>query len=816
MVNCKEIIERYLYEFYTSIIEERAIIAIEDGLKPIQRKLLYSFWEDGRSSNKPFTKSVISAGSVLKYSPHGDASAYDSAVNMSCYMNNIPLLTMHGGNRSIYGLKASKPRYTELRLSKFSEDVLLDKIDKKYNSVDYMLNFDESREEPAVLPSKIPNFLLNGNIGIVGGFMSSILPHSLNLICDKTIQYIKNPTIDLNEFIKDLVPSFPTGGTIINTDAVKQSYTIPSNIKNKSSGVCILRGKVKYDEKKNYISIYEIPYYSTTEKILEQIKEIIKKGNLQEIKSIKNLSADGLIDIRLYLKNGVDENAVIGKLYKLTGLQDSIPIVNIMLHKGKLKIYNDVKEMLADWLEFRINTIKRISNNQIKDLNYQKHIKEGLEIVCSNPKNIDILLSIVRNPKLTEEQIYNKVQKQFDLSSKQTEYILSTKIVKLSTVSIKTLQQEISDLKKEIQSIIKFISNENNIKKRIIEELTEIKKKYGKLLYNFETEYENINMENNIEDTIADENFVLMLTKQNYLKKIKTTNIKTQKRSGMGSSVGKLKDGDCPMNITLANSKDWIFLFTENGYMFRYKCYDLPATENINNLGKLITGLTNNTKIVSMIAVSDEELKSDNSGLLILTSQGRFKITMLSDFNSNFKSIIAAKLAEDDIILNVYKVDTTKPSDILVSSTDGHVARINIEEVPILSRVTQGSLAFNYKFREKGRKVLGCEIITSEDEELLFIYSNGLAKRCKLDQFPIVNRGSLGVLTGIREGSELVKCLSYSDDNDVVSVISKKKNITVKLNEIPITKRQAYGSILQKFNDDEIVDAVILDSNNIK
>jgi len=823
-MNAVNLLNGYMKDYYEELLKNRAVIALEDGLKPVQRRLLYSFWEKGYTSGKPFVKSVISVGSVLRYNPHSDSAAYDAAVNMSCFMNTVPLLELHGGNKTIYGSPASANRYTEMRTSKFSEFVLLDKVAKEYNSVNYIPNFDESLLEPEYLPSKFPVFLLNGTLGLAGGFMCSMLPHSIKTITEKTIQLIDNPDIDLDELVEGFLPTFPTGGILANTSVVKNSYKIPASIENVTNGTLIARAKMEYIEKSNMIRIYELPYYITTDKITDAIKLCIKENTIPEIASVKDLSAGGKVSIEVRLKRGTDENSVMGKLYSNTPCQNSVPIVNIMTYKGKLKIYNNVKEMLLDWIQFRIQTVKRIHNQTIKDLTYDLHIKEGIDIVCSNPKNIDKLLEIVRNPKYTNEQIIEKVKTTFKLSDIQTEYIVNNKIINLSRININDLKKQIKDLNQKIDNEIEFMSDNKNITESIKNEILKVNEKFGKLKFNgnnFTTEYQEVNFNSKaiIEERIPDENYILILTKFGFLKKIKVNGIKSQVRRGVGDSLGKFKEGDSPMCNMVCNSKDNIFLFTEDGYVYRYKCYNLPSSDNINNYGKIITQLVGDKKIISIVALSDESFNDDNLAFITLSKNGKLKASMLSEFVGSRNVLMAAKILEGDslkFVTTCNMLDITNKY-IVITNKSGYVIRNHVSEIRIGKRITVGNDSFNQaSMKEKGREVLSCEIVEG-DQDIIFVYSNGLAKRCSVEEFPVHKFRTIGVKTGVQEGSELVSAISYSNENDVISVMSNKKSINIRISDIPMVKRAAYGSKTKKLEDGEyIVDATLLDGENIE
>jgi len=821
-MNVINLLNDYMKDYYKEIIEKRALIAIEDGLKPIHRKILYSFHERGYTSNKSFVKSVISSGSVLRYHPHGDSSAYDAAVNMSCYMNNVPLLELHGGNRTIYGSSSSAPRYTELRTSKFSDIVLLDKVDRRYNSVNYVPNFDESLLEPEYLPAKFPVFLLNGTLGIAGGFMCSILPHSIKTICHITKMILEYPDTNLSTLLINLKPTFPTGGEIVNIAEVEKSYRTPSNIENKSSGKCIIRAKMEYVEKGNYIKIYEVPYYITTDKIVDDIKRCIKEKIIEDITAIKDFSAKGKIDIRVYIKRGSDENAIIAKLYSNTCCQNTIPIVNIMTHNGKIKIYNNVKEMLEDWIEFRIKTIKRIHNEEIKNLNYDKHIKEGLMKICSKSSNIDKLIKIVRDKTKTKEEIFVEVKETFDLSDKQTEYILVTKLINLSNVSIKDLEKEIKTLTIEINDEVEFMSSEKNIKKSIIQDLDMIEKTFGDKKYNgndFTTTYSNINLDKKtiIEDSIEDEDFIMLLTKKGFLKKIKIDNkIKSQKRYGTGDGLGKFKEGDRPAFNFTANSKDYILLFTEDGWCYRYKTYELP-TASKESIGKTVLGFTENKKVVSMLALTPEEFNDDNYAIITLSKNGKIKATPIQEFVSSFNKLIAVKLLENDslkFVTYTSLLDITDKS-IFITTKEGKVLRSELSNVPVRGRTTIGNDTFQQSVLDD-INILSCEVVDN-NQNVIFLYSNGLIKKCSINEFPSVNLRTKGVITGIKDNSTLVSCMSYTNENDIISVISNKKSINIRISEIPLVRRVAYGNRCKKLEENEkIVDGTIMSGEGIK
>lgn len=834
----KELLNGYMLEYYNEVLCNRSVPAIEDGLKPVQRKMLYAFNEKGYYSNKPFPKSAISVASVLYYSPHGDASAYDAAVNMSSYNNNAKLLDFEGGAKNIYGCNASAPRYTHLRLSKFSEDVLLDKVEERFNSVDYVPNFDQSKTEPRVLPSKMPVFLLNGILGLGTGFNSNILPHSIELVCDKTIQLIKNPDISIDEFIKDFLPEFPTGGLVCNKAEVIRSYKTPATIENKTSGKVVIRAKYTYDKKENSVKIYEIPYNTTTDDIIEGIKESIPKTdkemkdqskNLVEIRNIKNRCSKGIIDIRIYLKANVDVDAFMIKMFsnKATCLQKTYPIINILTLDGKLKIYNNVKEMINDWITFRVSTIKRIHNQMIKNYNYELHIKKGILKVCEKPENVDLFLKIVRNPKYDDQQIFDKVMNTFELSTKQTDYLLDLKTRKLSTVSIKTLKEDIKNLTKLIADEIKFISDDKIILKEIIKELEEIKandkkNKYGKKSI-FHTEFSAEDVSKfTIADSVEDKDCIVILTKNNYLKRVELydengkSSIKVQGRYGTGLNLGKMKDGDIPIANMIVNNKDTIFIFTSNGYSYKYKAYELPKINSLKNLGSNISELVEGNKIVSMVSFKDSEIKKGD-GFVFLTKYGKIKFVEISNFTENrFSKLKCVKFGmepdtNDDELLHVIKV-SKKDKEIFVTNKAGFVIKSDMENVPNLGRVTWGKNSFNNKStKDRGREILNCQAINDKVKGFIFIYSNGLGKRCTVDEFSNTNIGTIGVLTGIKEGSQMVACIPYEDDEGVLNIISNKGMITIKVKTIKELKRQSQGLRLKKLEDDEyIIDAVLI------
>ena len=793
--------ESYLHDYYQEILEGRSLPDVTDGLKLIHRRILYSMLKSGFTSSKNYTKCAYVAGSVLRYHPHGDTSVYDAMCNMSTtWGNNIPLLDFHGNLKSIYGTPSAASRYTEVRLSKFSEDNLLSDINE--GIIDFIPSFDESTVEPKNLPAKLPLIFLNGYYGIAAGFASSILPHSLDTVVRKAIQLINEPDIDIKDYVEDFLPTFPSGGKIININAVKQAYSRPY-MKNNSK--VVIRATIEKDYDKSILRIIEIPFYKTTDQIEESIKSAVKNETLKGIKNIKNLSAKGKINIELNVNSNYNIDLVENDLYKYTACQTSIPIIHILTYCGKLKIYNNVKEIMQDWIDYRILTVKRIKNDIIRKLNYRIHIIDGLLIALDD---IDNVIKIIKTGK-SREDIVNTLIKKYDLSKVQADYIVDTKLIKINNLEIKDLKAERDGLYNNMIDETKYISDPRMIKKYIIEELTNINKKYsGKFITN--TLYDDIDMnEESIVENIKDEDFMLILTKKNYLKKIPLDTIRVQKRGTAGRGIGKIKEDDTIRTILTVNSKDNLLISTASGKCYIKKCYEFEST-NLTTFGKNISHLFNDDTVVSITPVDKKDLTNENNALLICTKLGHIKTTPINQFaNIRQSGIILTKLNEGDEVIFVNRVNLKdKNTKVLVCNNDGKYIMVNINTIGCMNRTTFGNQIFKSSEISKKKYIISCNIINKNSLGVFLLTKSGLGKRVLIDELNTsVGRLLKGnLMIRFKDNKDLlVSCIEYSNEEDTITVVSNKSVNKIVLNQVPISKRPAYGCRIKKLDKGEYI-----------
>lgn len=805
----KELVEENIADYYQEIILNRAVPDIRDSLKPIQRKIIYSMAEKNFASNRDFVKCAKVVGNVIgDYSPHGDASTYDALVGLTKdWMNNQNLLDPHGSFGTIYGNPASAMRYTEIRLNKFSEEVLLDNLND--NSVDFIPNFDNTKEEPSLLPCKFPLILVNGSFGIAGGYMTSIPTHNTEDIVNKTIELIKNPNISVEEFAKDLMPSFPTGGIICNPKSVYLAYTDQEKaLKNKKSNV-IVRSKITKNEKNNTLVVTEIPYMKTLDIILDSIKDAIKDKKITGIKNIKDGSSKGNINVVIECYKGEDLDLILNQLYKFTMLQTTIPIILIGCKDDKFVIYNNIKDIFQDWIDFRVSTIKRIKMESIRKMRYRIHILEGL-LIALHKDNIDKLIKIVRTGD-SKKEIIETLMETFELTEIQSKYIVELQLYRLNKLQIKELEDEKKDLENKVENEISFFSNSKKILDIIIEELKYIGKKYP--TKGNKTNVEEVDLEeaNNTENLIVDEDFLMILTKNNYLKKI-PCEINSQRKAGYGKGIGNIKDDDIVKSIIKVNSKDTILFFTDNGKVYGHKCYEIDKTSLKsfgNNISKYVK---DNEKVVSIVNITSKDLKNTNNHLLIATRKGLIKMTSLSEYTRIGSGIIASKLNEDDEIITVQLVNIKDNFTVFTVNNEGTAIHINKDDIPIIKRTTFGSNIFKPSVIKAGKRIINCMIITKDIKEILLVMESGLGKRVPISEFAIQKRCGIGMLaTRLKTDKDKVaQCLAVNNEENLI-IVSNTSMINISLNDVAVSKRPAYGYTLKKLSAKEkVVDACLI------
>ncbi|WCS68167.1 DNA gyrase subunit A [Bacillus phage vB_BsuM-Goe21] len=694
----------------------------------------------------------------------------------------------------MYGDPAAAERYSEARIHKFAEEVLLSNINK--NIVDFVPNFDNTLEEPIVLPSILPMILVNGSLGIAAGYATNQHPHNINEVIDETIKYIKD-----NNYQIKLLPDYPTGGVIINKRQVEEAYTT-------GKSKAIIRARITKNEKKHELVISEIPYLKTSDKLIESIQNVandrIEKGNkipkkIEGIKNIKNLSEKGKINIIIEVKKGYELDLIENQLYKYTNCQFTLPMdFNGVIDK-KFINFTNVNQIVAEWLNFRIVTLRRLFTNDLKDAKKRIHIIDGLLTALGT--NLDRLLDIIRTSK-SRSQMVETIVKEFKIEEDQAEYIVNMKLYRINNIEIDQLKKERKDLEKKYNDTVLYFKDDNKINEYIISELENAKKKFG---CERKTTVLDLNIEdiNNKENLIIDSNHTFICTNR-YIKKLNNT-IKVQKRGGKGNSIGKIKSDDNPITIFNANNKDNILIFTNAGKVYSRKAYEIEGCE-IQSYGYNLNGIIKDETLTNVLAMTDDEMNNENIKIAIGTRLNKIKLVDVAEFKNIYQSgIIATKLNDGDSVIFAQKVDMKGKNSIIACTNTGATINMSLDSIPVVLRPTFGSNIFDNSIINKGDYIAGIDLVTEEVSHAFFISKKGLGKRVEISEFPEQIRGGKGRI-GIRakENDEIVRIVSVKPDSDL-TIISNTSIIGMDIDEVSVLLRPAFGNTIKKLNKDEII-----------
>jgi DNA gyrase subunit A len=722
-------------DYAMSVIVGRALPDVRDGLKPVQRRILYSMYEMGLTHNKPHVKCARVVGHVLgHYHPHGDAPVYEALVRMAQdFVMRYPLIDGQGNFGSIDGDEPAAMRYTECRLTKIAEEMLED-IDK--NTVDFQPNFDASRQEPVVLPSKIPNLLINGCTGIAVGMATNIPPHNLTEICNGIIAYIKNPDISIEELMKYIKgPDFPTGGVIVGRKGIIEAYKT-------GKGRITIRGKVEIEKDK--IIIREIPYMVNKAKLVEKIAELVKNDKLLARTVRDESDREG---IRIVVEVREDVYSALKKLYAHTPLQTTFSIINLALVDNEPRILN-LKELIAHYVDHRREVIRRKVEFELGKAEERLHIVEGLKIAL---ENIDRVISIIRGSK-SPEYAKSELINSFGLSEKQAEAILQLRLQKLTSMEYDSLMKEYEDLKSKIAEYREILGDKRKIDEIIIKELEDIKEKYGDKRRTEIVEKDDIVEVKEVEES------VLVISEDGYAKRVE-----------FGRTL-KCK----PKVVISARSDQKLLIFTDT------KAYwipvdSIPKSDKGVHLSKFIAL---DGEVVSAIALDEFE-----GYVVIVTAEGNIKKVKLSEFvNAKRAGIIAS--SERIAFARLYK-----DGEVLIATKNGYVVRFKSDEIPEYGRTAKGVRAINLR---EGDKISWLSI--GKGKEVLILTEDGFAKRVPIDEIRLTNRGAMGVI-GVRgclavaEIVEKDKYIALTKDGGIV-------NITV--NRLPVLDRYKKGKNVAK------------------
>ena len=780
-------------DYSMSVIVARAIPDVRDGLKPVHRRILYTLYEEGMTPDKKHQKSANAVGAVMgHYHPHGDAAIYDTMVRMAQdFTYRHALVDGHGNFGSIDGDSAAASRYTEAKLAKISMEMLRD-LNKE--TVDFMENYDGQRKEPVVLPSRFPNILVNGNMGIAVGMATNIPPHNLGEVIDGCIAYIDNPDVtvlDLMEKIKG--PDFPTGGIILGNSGIKRAYET-------GRGTITVRAKVDIEEHngRNRIIITELPYQVNKKALITRIAELVRDKVLDGISNLNDESALEGIKIVIDVKKEANANVVLNNLYKHTQLQISYGINFLMLVDGSPRTL-DLKTILEKYLDHQKQVIYRRCQFDLNKYKARLHILEGLKIALDH---IDEVIQIIKSAK-TDEEASKELIARFGLSEAQTQAILEMKLRRLTGLEKEKIENEIAELEALIKELEEILSSEERILQVIKDELLEIKAKYS------DERRTHIDMTaiDYIEDEalIPEENIVITLTNKGYIKRMLSSTYKTQNRGGVGIKGMTMNEEDFVESIINLTTHDYILFFTNNGKVYRTKGYEIPEYSRQSKGIPIINllSLEKGEKITSLLKVEKED---ENKYLVFATKFGFIKRTDIKEFDSirtNGKKFIT--LRDGDELISVKK--TTGENEILMASSNGRMVRFNENSIRIMGRSASGVRGINL---DDGYLV-GMEI-ANDNQDVLIVTEKGYGKKTPLQEYRLTNRGGKGVKT-LHITDKNGSIISFKTVNDNVDVIiSTNTGMIIRLSVDNISKmsRVTQGVRLINLKEEQSVSSVAI------
>ena len=778
-------------DYAMSVIVSRALPDVRDGLKPVHRRILYTMYEDGLTSDKPYRKSATTVGDVLgRYHPHGDSSVYDAMVRMAqTFSLRYPLIDGHGNFGSIDGDGAAAYRYTEARMSKIAEIMLTD-IEK--NTVDFMPNFDDRLQEPTVLPAKIPALLVNGSSGIAVGMATNIPPHNLTEVINGIIKIIDDDNVtdeQLMQIIKG--PDFPTGGMILGRDAIKQAYTT-------GKGKITVRAETEIEEMSNgrqKIIVTSLPYQVNKAKLIENIANLVKEKRIEGISELRDESdRENAVRIHIGLKKDANARVVLNQLYKNTQMQDTFGVIMLALVDGQPRILT-LRQCLDYYIDHRKGVILRRTQFELDKALARAHILEGLKIALDN---IDEVINIIRS---SYDDAKERLMERFGLSDIQAQAILDMRLKTLSGLQREKIEEEYNELMKLIAHLREILGSEKLVFEIIKEELTEVKEKYGDERL---TKIVAAEGEFNEEDLIKEEQMVVALTHFGYIKRMPIDTYRSQKRGGKGISGISTREEDFVKQIFTTSTHDTVLFFSNKGKLYRLRGYEIPEAGRtakgtaIVNLLSLDAG----EKISAVIPISDFE---DSKYLLMATKNGLIKKTPLQEYNSSRKTgLLAITLKDDDELIDVRLTDGQ--DNVVLVTEKGLCITFDEKDVRPVGRSAQGVLGIRL---DEDDTVIGMESILSNNKgvTLLAITENGFGKRTELDEYRVQNRGGRGVITYkiTPKTGNIVGIRMAKEDDDVMLITNSGTIIRINVKDVSILGRATQGVTLMRTNENEKV-----------
>ncbi|GAB4204831.1 MAG: DNA gyrase subunit A [Bacteroidia bacterium] len=802
-INIEDEMKTAYIDYSMSVIVSRALPDVRDGLKPVHRRVLYGMLELGLQHNKSYKKSARIVGEVLgKYHPHGDASVYDTMVRMAQdWSLRYPLVDGQGNFGSMDGDPPAAMRYTEARLTKLAEELLVD-IEK--NTVDFKPNFDDSLQEPTVLPARFPNLLVNGASGIAVGMATNMAPHNLSECIDAIIAYIQNENITIEELMQYIkCPDFPTGGIIYGYEGIKEAYLT-------GRGRVVIRAKSEIEEVKDRfrIVVTEVPYQINKAEMIEAQWKLVEDKKIEGISEIRDETNREGIRIVYELKRDANPQVILNNLYKYSALQSYFNINNVVLVNGRPKLLN-LKELIQYFVLHRIDVVVRRTKYELDQAEKRAHILQGLLIAIDH---LDEVIKIIREsetPDIAKDLLMN----QFQLTEIQARAILDMRLRTLTGLERDKLKAEYDELMKKIEYYKEVLANESLQKQIVIDELKEIKEKYGdkrktELVYNAD--------EIKMEDIIPDETVIITISHMGYIKRTNLDEYRKQNRGGRGSKGVATREEDFVEHMFIATNHNYLLLFTEKGKCYWLRVFDIPEG-NKQSKGRPIQNLIaidQDDKIRAYINVDTltDESYINNHYIVLCTKKGIIKKTLLEEYSRpRANGIIAVNIKENDQLIDAILTDGK--SEIMIASKFGKICRFNEEKVRPMGRNATGVIGINLEddeFTGIENEVVDILAVNDRNKTVMVVSEKGYGKRSEIEEYRITNRGSKGVKTinitektGFLVGAKLV-----TDNDDLVIITKNGITIRLSLKDVRVMGRNTQGVRLINLDENDEIAAV--------
>ena len=785
-------IESSFIEYSMSVIISRALPDLRDGLKPVHRRIIYDMLENGLTPDKKHRKSATIVGDVMgKYHPHGDSSIYDAMVRMAQDFNYRYLLVDgHGNFGNIEYPRAAAYRYTESKLAKISMELLRD-INK--NTVNFVPNYDDSTVEPEVLPSRFPNILVNGTMGIAVGMATNIPPHNLGEVIDGCIAYIDNPDITTEELMQHIKgPDFPTGGIILGNSGIKKAYET-------GRGSITIRSKATIEEKngRHYIVIEEVPYGVNTLDLKQKVADLVHNKVLEGITDYHTDLKDG-IKITITLKKDANPQVVLNNLYKHTAFQTTFGIIFLMLDKGVPRTLG-LKDIISKYVDYQQEVIIRRTQFELDKAEKRVHILEGYKIVFDN---LDEVIKIIKESK-ADGEAKSKLMERFGLTEAQTDNILEMKLRRLTGLEREKIEEELNAFRIEIERLRGILADNNKVLGIIKDEMTEIKNKYG------DERRTKIDMTavDYIEDEslIPEENILVVLTNKGYIKRTTADTFKSQNRGGVGIKGMSTNDEDFVEHMINLSTHDYILFFTDKGKVYRLKGYEIPEFSR-QSKGIPIVNLLQVEKDERVNAVIQISREENSKYLLFATEAGVVKKTLISEFdNIRNSGKICISLRENDKLIGVKK--TTGNDLVLLGSDSGRMVKFNEDEIRVMGRTASGVRGISLD----GSKCI-CSEIVKEEDTILLVTEKGYGKQTKVSEYRQTRRGSKGVkaMNITEKNGNLVSVKIVHKGKELVIMTNSGMTMRMPLDQISVLGRVTQGLRLINLKDNQKVSTISL------